>query len=88
MAKTAQQKKSDKAYAARPEQIAKRVERNAARRKLMAEGVVHKGDGLEVDHKTPLARGGSGRARGNLKAIPAAENEGWRKGKKGKTLPT
>jgi 5-methylcytosine-specific restriction endonuclease McrA len=85
--KTAQQKKSDKAYAARPEQIKKRTERNAARAALMKKGVVHKGDGLEVDHKTPIARGG-GNAQSNLQAVPAAQNEGWRKGKKGKQLPT
>lgn len=87
MAKTAQQKKSDKAYAARPEQIAKRVDRNAARRKLMQEGVVAKGDGREVNHKRPIAKGGTN-ARSNLEAVPAAQNEGWRKGKKGKQLPT
>lgn len=86
MAKTAQQKRSDKAYAARPEQVAKRVERNRARRMLMEEGVVHKGDGKEVDHKTPIAKGGK-TVRSNLQAVPAHRNEGWRKGKNGKQLP-
>ena len=87
MPKTAQQRKSDAAYAATPEQIHKRVIRNAARRKMERAGLVHKGDGKEVDHKTPIARGG-GNGMGNLKAVPAAQNEGWRKGKKGKALPT
>jgi hypothetical protein len=33
-----------------PEQIARRVARNRARRKAMAAGKVHKGDGKELDH--------------------------------------
>jgi len=87
VAKTAQQKRSDAIYEAKPEQIANRVKRNAARREAMKAGVVHKGDGKEVDHKTPLIAGG-GNAKSNLQAIPAAQNRGWRKGKKGKALPT
>jgi len=86
MAKTAQQKRSDKAYAARPEQIANRVERNAARRKLMQAGVVHKGDGKEVHHKNALISGGSN-GRDNLAVVSAATNRGWRKGKNGKQRP-
>jgi len=38
-------------YQGTPEQIARRSARNKARRKLMKEGKVHKGDGKEVDHK-------------------------------------
>lgn len=37
-------------YKARPEQIKKRVNRNAARRALMRKGLVKKGDGLQVAH--------------------------------------
>ena len=86
MAKTAQQKRSDKAYAARPEQIDNRVKRNTARRRAMAAGLVHKGDGKEIDHKTPLITGGSN-AKGNLQVKDAEANRGWRKGKKGTQLP-
>ena len=36
----------------------KRAQRNKARRMLEREGVVQKGDGKDVDHKTPLSKGG------------------------------
>lgn len=42
--------KKETAYESRPEQVARRVARNRARRKAMAEGKVHKGDGKELDH--------------------------------------
>lgn len=70
----------DKAYNARPEQKKKRAMRNAARRELMREGVVRKGDGKDVDHKKPLRSGGSN-ARGNLRVVSKETNRGWR-GKK------
>lgn len=37
-------------YHALPEQKKRRADRNAARRKAMAKGKVHKGDGKELDH--------------------------------------
>ena len=37
-------------YHAKPEQKKRRAGRNAARRKLTAQGRVHKGDGKDVDH--------------------------------------
>jgi hypothetical protein len=43
-------KKEYREYHSRPEQIKRRAGRNAARRKLMKEGRVHKGDGKDVDH--------------------------------------
>lgn len=70
----------DKAYNARPEQKKKRAMRNAARRKLMREGKVHKGDGKDVDHKVPLERGGSN-SESNLRVVSKERNRGWRKGK-------
>lgn len=85
--KTAQQKRSQAIYQAKPEQVKDRVKRNAARREALRNGTVHKGDGKEIDHKTPLARGGSN-AASNLQVLPAEQNRGWRKGKKGKALPT
>jgi hypothetical protein len=63
-------------YQGRPEQIAKRAERNAARRQMEKKGVVHKGDGLDVDHKTPIAKGG-GNGGGNLRAIPKSANRSF-----------
>lgn len=37
-------------YHALPEQKKRRAERNKARREAMRKGLVHKGDGKEVDH--------------------------------------
>lgn len=71
----------DKAYNARPEQKKKRAMRNAARRKLMEEGVVRKGDGKDVDHKRMLKDGGSN-ARSNLRVVSKEENRGWREKRK------
>lgn len=38
------------AYENRPEQVKRRMARNAARRKAIREGRVRKGDGKELDH--------------------------------------
>lgn len=38
------------AYEARPDQVNRREDRNAARRAAARKGLVHKGDGKEVDH--------------------------------------
>lgn len=46
-------------YEDTPEQVAHRVERNRIRRKLLKEGKVHKGDGLDVAHKKAMDKGGS-----------------------------
>ena len=51
-------------YHGTPEQIKRRAQRNAARRKL---GLKH-GDGKEADHKNPLSNGGSNSKR-NLRAV-------------------
>ena len=82
MTKTAKAKAYDAKYESTPEQKHKRAERNKARRELEREGVVHKGDGKEVDHKRPLGAGGSN-DRSNLRAIDAEKNRGWRKGESG-----
>lgn len=46
-------------YQAQPEQVANRVARNAARRKLMREGKVRKGDGKDVAHVVAMDKGGT-----------------------------
>ena len=56
----------------------KRAARNKARRMLEREGVVHKGDGKDVDHKTPLSKGGT-TVRSNLRAEPAAKNRSYKR---------
>ena len=67
-------------YTAMPEQQTQRAMRNAARRKLEREGLVHKGDGKDVDHKKPLKSGGSN-SRSNLRVASEKANRGWRRGK-------
>ena len=59
MAKKPRDYKKEAAYEARPEQIKNRVARNAARRKLLRAGKVHKGDGMDVAHKVAFDKGGS-----------------------------
>lgn len=63
-------------YHSRPEQIANRAKRNAARAEMMKKGVVRKGDGMDVDHKTPIAKGG-GNGTGNLRAVPKSQNRSF-----------
>lgn len=69
-----------KEYNAKPENVAKRVANNAARREAIKDGTVKKGDGKDVDHKKMLDEGGDNR-KGNLRVISASENRGWRKDK-------
>lgn len=68
----------DKAYNAKPDQLKKRAERNAARRELIKDGVVKKGDGKDINHKKMLDNGGTN-ARSNLEVTSQKENRGWRK---------
>jgi hypothetical protein len=63
-------------YQGRPEQIANRAKRNAARSEMEKKGVVSKGDGKDVDHKTPMAKGG-GNGKGNLRAVPKSVNRSF-----------
>lgn len=63
-------KKEVAKYTSRPEIIKKRTEQNAARREMAKKGLVHKGDGKDVDHKRPLSRGGSNDSK-NLRVVPA-----------------
>jgi hypothetical protein len=46
-------------YHGKPEQRANRSARNKARRKAMAQGRARKGDGMDVHHVRPLAKGGA-----------------------------
>jgi 5-methylcytosine-specific restriction endonuclease McrA len=68
-------------YHGTPEQRRLRALRNQARRKLMKEGKVKKGDGMHVDHIKPLSKGGSN-GKKNLRIVPAKTN--LRKGAKTK----
>lgn len=76
----AQIKKMDRGYNHTPAHITKRQNNNEARAMLAKEGLVHKGDNLDVDHKKPQRSGGSN-ARSNLRAISKSRNRGWADGK-------
>jgi hypothetical protein len=68
-------------YHASAEQRKKRALRNKARKELEDEGRVSKGDGKDVDHKRPLAKGG-GNGRGNLRVVPKSDNRSFKRDKK------
>ena len=67
-------------YQGTPEQKKRRALRNAARNKLLKAGKVHKGDGKDVDHVTPLSKGGSN-APGNVRIISAHKNRSYKRNK-------
>lgn len=69
-------KKEVKNYTSKPEVKQKRAEQNAARREMSKAGLVHKGDGKDVDHRIPLSRGGS-TERSNLRVVPASTNRSF-----------
>jgi hypothetical protein len=56
-------------YQGTPEQKKRRATRNAARRKLMAEGRVRKGDGKDVHHVSGLSN-----AAHNLRVLSKSTN--------------
>jgi 5-methylcytosine-specific restriction endonuclease McrA len=60
-------------YHGKPEQIKNRAKRNGARRKAAKAGLVRKGDGMEVDHRRPLSKGGSNH-RSNLRIVTRKTN--------------
>lgn len=65
-------------YNAKPEQIKSRTEQNKARRIATEAGLVKKGDDRQVNHKTPLGKGGK-TTMSNLEVVSEAENKSWRK---------
>jgi hypothetical protein len=67
-----------KNYDGTPAVKKKRAQRNKARRMLEREGIVHKGDGKDVDHITPLGKGGT-TVRSNLRAKPASANRSFKR---------
>ena len=63
-------------YTSKPEVKKKRAEQNAARRQMVAKGLVHKGDGKDVDHRKPLSKGGSN-SKSNLRVVSAHQNRSF-----------
>jgi hypothetical protein len=69
-------------YQGSDEQKKNRAKRNAARRKLMREGKVSKGDGKDVDHSTPISKGG-GNGKGNLRVMDKEKNRSFKRNANG-----
>ena len=79
MTKSSKKELATKAkYNKKPSVQKKRVANNKARREALADGRVAKGDGKDVDHKKPLAKGGSTK-KSNTRVVSQKKNRGWRK---------
>jgi hypothetical protein len=63
-------------YHSRPEQIKNRTERTTARRQANAAGITHVGDGRDLDHKTPISKGGTS-AKSNLRVVDKGSNRSF-----------
>lgn len=64
------------------EETHRRVLRNKARRDALKAGKVHIGDGKQIDHITPLSKGGSN-AKSNQRVVSHTANESFRRNSKG-----
>lgn len=62
-------------YHSRPEQIANRAKRNAARATMKKELGAAAIRGKDIDHIKPLSKGGSN-VRGNLRVMSVSKNRG------------
>ena len=71
-----------KNYQSKPEQLKNRAKRNKARATMAKAGLVSKGDKRDVDHKTPLSKGGSNKAK-NLRVKSASANRSYPRTKRG-----
>lgn len=69
-------KKEYEQYDGTPAVKKKRAQRNKARRIMEKDGLVHKGDGKDVDHKVPLSKGGK-TIRSNLAVKTAKSNRSY-----------
>ena len=68
-------------YHSKPKQKKNRAKRNAARDIMEKDGRVRKGDGKDVAHKKPLAKGGSN-GKTNLKVSSQSKNRSFARTKK------
>ena len=69
-------------YHAQPQAKLDRAQRNKARSLLAKDGVVHKGDGKDVDHTKPLSKGGAS-TRSNLQVKTASKNRSFKRNSDG-----
>lgn len=68
-----EEKKTSDARGEKP----KRAARDRARYEMTKLGMVHKGDGKDVDHKQMLSKGGAPDARSNLRVESAHKNRSF-----------
>ena len=69
-------KKENKLFNSKPSERKKRSERSVARVQANRAGITHKGDGMDLDHRVPLSKGGS-TAKSNLRVVPASTNRSF-----------
>jgi len=63
-------------YHSKPKQKKNRAQRNAARATMAKAGKVSKGDGKDVTHKKPIAKGGTNK-RSNLGVASKSKNRSF-----------
>jgi hypothetical protein len=69
-------KREVKLYTSKPEVVKKRVQQNAARQAMIKAGKAKVGDGKDVDHKTPISRGGTN-SPSNLRVVNKTNNRSF-----------
>ena len=67
-------------YHSKPKQKKNRAKRNAARDIMEKSGEASRGDGKDVSHKKPLAKGGSNK-KSNLKVASKSKNRSFKRTK-------
>lgn len=67
-------------YHSKPKQKKNRAKRNSARAVMQKAGKVSNGDGKDVSHKKPLAKGGSNK-KSNLTVSSKAKNRSFKRTK-------
>lgn len=65
-----------------PQRLKDRVKRIQARRAAIKAGVAKRFDGKQIDHKTPLSKGG-GNSMSNLRAVSPSRNMSFSRNKDG-----
>ena len=74
--------RENRLYNSRPLMKKRRAKRNAARQAMQEMGLVRKGDGKDVDHRTPLSRGGAN-SRSNLRVVDDNANRSFARTRRG-----
>lgn len=78
---TAARQRAQAKYNSKPAQVKRRTARNAARRKMIAAGKAHKGDGRDVAHKNNNPHNNSS---SNLEMQSKAQNRSFARDKNAK----